>query len=222
MQYAEEEELSPAKIKTEMITLKTQLATVLLQKKRRQPQDTKPPASFNLDSIESNFLNQSAKLKKKTKKEPDALSPKVDPTGKKSRSADVAAGAKQKRKRRPRLPKNFDPNVKPDPERWLPKIERSTYKKKKDKRGNQAINKGTQGSTAQVETVAPPTPKTQHSGGASAAAATAGQPAGPRQQKPQAATKKQAKKRPKKWDVVLSEKNLPVLFSLVTCVWKLR
>jgi hypothetical protein len=173
-----------------MITLKSQLLSVLLRKKRQQAQE-KPSAAFNLESVENNFLNQFAKLKKKTKKDTDALSPKSNPTGK--TSLDVVA-KKKRSKRKPRLPKNFDPNVKPDPERWLPKIERSTYKKKKDKRGN--IGKGTQGSTTPADLTssqtAPSTPKSQH------AAAAGAQPAGPRQQKPQAATKKQAKKRPRK------------------------
>lgn len=44
------------------------------------------------------------------------------------------------------LPKNYDPNVAPDPERWLPKFERSTYKKKKDKRQrDREVGRGTQG-----------------------------------------------------------------------------
>ncbi|MQL88775.1 hypothetical protein Taro_021347 [Colocasia esculenta] len=45
---------------------------------------------------------------------------------------------KKKRKRKPRYPKGFDPanpGPQPDPERWLPRRERSTYRpKRKDKR----------------------------------------------------------------------------------------
>jgi len=47
---------------------------------------------------------------------------------------------KKPRKRKPFVPKNFIPNFKPDPERWLPKYERSNYK---NKRKN--LNKGPQG-----------------------------------------------------------------------------
>ncbi|KAK9500134.1 hypothetical protein O3M35_001452 [Rhynocoris fuscipes] len=54
---------------------------------------------------------------------------------------------KKKSRRRKRLPKNYDPNVDPDPERWLPKRERSTFKKKKDRR-NKEVGKGTQGGAA--------------------------------------------------------------------------
>lgn len=57
-----------------------------------------------------------------------------------------AAKLKKKRKRKIRLPKKFDPNSKPDPERWLALRERSYYRGKRGKRGKQAaISKGTQG-----------------------------------------------------------------------------
>lgn len=49
---------------------------------------------------------------------------------------------KKKNKRKKILGKNYDPNVQPDPERWLPKYERSNYRKKKDKK---TVGKGTQG-----------------------------------------------------------------------------
>lgn len=54
---------------------------------------------------------------------------------------------KKKRKRKPRYPKSFDPanpGPPPDPERWIPKKERSTYRpKRKDKRAAQV--RGSQG-----------------------------------------------------------------------------
>lgn len=58
--------------------------------------------------------------------------------------------AKKKRKRKPRYPKGFDPanpGPPPDPERWLPKRERSSYRpKRKDKRVAQV--RGSQGAVA--------------------------------------------------------------------------
>lgn len=51
---------------------------------------------------------------------------------------------KKRRKRKGKLPKNYDLSCDPDPERWLPKHERSTFRKKKDRR-NKDIGKGTQG-----------------------------------------------------------------------------
>lgn len=68
---------------------------------------------------------------------------------------DIAKKAKKKRKIR--LPKRYDPKVKPDPERWLPKRERSTYRPKKqqrDRRNRDArpdVGKGTQGTSAALK-----------------------------------------------------------------------
>ena len=59
----------------------------------------------------------------------------------------VVTKPKKKRKRKPRLPKNYDPNVAPDPERWLPLRERSYYRKGK-KKGVSATARGTQGTSA--------------------------------------------------------------------------
>ena len=60
----------------------------------------------------------------------------------------AAAGKpKKKRKRKPRLPKNFDPSVAPDPERWVPLRERSYYRKGR-KKGVSATARGTQGTSA--------------------------------------------------------------------------
>merc|ERR1712168_1629697 len=69
---------------------------------------------------------------------------------------DVKLKKKKKKKRKGKLPKNYNPEVDPDPERWLPRWERSTFKHKKQKRGAQpSVGKGTQGSVAS-ESVASP------------------------------------------------------------------
>ncbi|KAF3915366.1 hypothetical protein AA313_de0206452 [Arthrobotrys entomopaga] len=65
----------------------------------------------------------------------------------KKRSADSAAKTqvKARKKRKIRLPKGgIDPNKKPDPERWLPLRDRSTYKPKgkKDKRKAKDLTQG--------------------------------------------------------------------------------
>lgn len=59
----------------------------------------------------------------------------------------IVTKPKKKRKRKPRLPKNFDPSVAPDPERWLPLRERSYYRKGR-KKGVSATARGTQGTSA--------------------------------------------------------------------------
>lgn len=59
--------------------------------------------------------------------------------GKMEVSEEMKKAKSKKRKRKPRYPKGFDPanpGPPPDPERWLPKKERSSYRpKRKDKRG---------------------------------------------------------------------------------------
>lgn len=61
---------------------------------------------------------------------------------KKSKDTPKAPEKKKKNRKKKILPKNYNPNEQPDPERWLPRYERSTYRKKKDKK---AVGKGTQG-----------------------------------------------------------------------------
>lgn len=52
---------------------------------------------------------------------------------------------KTKKKRATLFPKNRDPNVQPDPERWIPKYERSTFRMKG--KNKKALNKGPQGAS---------------------------------------------------------------------------
>lgn len=51
---------------------------------------------------------------------------------------------KSHRKRKGKLPNNYNADVAPDPERWLPRYERSGYRKKRDRRAKDVI-KGSQG-----------------------------------------------------------------------------
>jgi len=53
----------------------------------------------------------------------------------------------KKRKRKNKLPKYYDEAAKPDPERWLPKQERTGYRKKKDRRQKEVM-KGSQGTSS--------------------------------------------------------------------------
>ncbi|CAL8460581.1 g110 [Coccomyxa elongata] len=61
---------------------------------------------------------------------------------------EAEARQKKKRKRRVRLPKGFDaanPGPLPNPERWLPKWQRSDFKKKRTRRKDKEAVKGSQG-----------------------------------------------------------------------------
>jgi len=118
---------------------------------------------------------------------------------------------KKQKKRKKVLPKNYDPSVTPDPERWLPLRERSYYRgKRRNKKRD--INKGPQGSTAASSAaeldaskpaVSPPSSDvgSPRAGNSAPGTGTAGHVAnppdavGPRQAKPAAAS---AKQRPKK------------------------
>ncbi|MCJ1287022.1 Signal recognition particle core component [Xylographa opegraphella] len=62
----------------------------------------------------------------------------------KKRAADGSTKPTKKRIRKSKLPKEFDPNKAPDPERWLPLRDRSSYrpKGKKGKQKAQALTQG--------------------------------------------------------------------------------
>lgn len=70
-------------------------------------------------------------------------------TSKKRAAEDVATPAK-KRVRTSRLPKNYDPSKPPDPERWLPLRDRSTYRPK-GKKGRQKAAGLTQGGISEKD-----------------------------------------------------------------------
>ncbi|XP_067036524.1 signal recognition particle subunit SRP72-like [Acropora muricata] len=109
---------------------------------------------------------------------------------------EIIMKRRKRKRKRGKLPKNYNPDVDPDPERWIPKRERSYYKGKRQKKGA-SVGKGTQGAAAPAEASSSPKtsrspkpaspPGTPSAGGASANAS--------RQHQPQAARKKQ---RPKK------------------------
>ncbi|KAL5222471.1 hypothetical protein ABZP36_027184 [Zizania latifolia] len=99
----------------------------------------------------------------------------------KSTDLDVTEEVKKqkakKRKRKPRYPKGFDPanpGPPPDPERWLPKRERSSYRpKRKDKR---AQVRGAQGAVIRDKHDSSGTSAVKPSQATKAPAATADQP----------------------------------------------
>ncbi|KAI5706955.1 hypothetical protein M8J75_012858 [Diaphorina citri] len=99
----------------------------------------------DVDVLESSNWVMGAKVIKKVAAKPDP-SPGTPTPG---------TGDAQQKQRKPRkkkkgkLPANYDPNVEPDPERWLPRHERSGYRKKRDRRvrtePTNTVGKGTQG-----------------------------------------------------------------------------
>ena len=64
-------------------------------------------------------------------------------------AAEAAARPRRRRKKRPgKLPKDFNPNIPPDPERWLSRWDRTEFKKKHRKKAGQhyMVSRGAQGS----------------------------------------------------------------------------
>ncbi|XP_063984572.1 signal recognition particle subunit SRP72 isoform X2 [Diachasmimorpha longicaudata] len=96
--------------------------------------------AIDVDALEtSNWVIGTKVVKGKMEASPGKIG--TGNTGEKERK-------KRKRKRMAKLPKNYDPNSAPDPERWLPRHERSGYRKKRDRRNRDATMKGTQGAAA--------------------------------------------------------------------------
>lgn len=88
-----------------------------------------------IDSLESANWMMNTKAAKKTGTKSDQ-SPGTPGTDLQKR--------KTKRKRKGKLPKNYNVDILPDPERWLPKYERTGYRRKRDRRTKDVI-KGSQG-----------------------------------------------------------------------------
>ncbi|KAJ5164545.1 uncharacterized protein N7500_006375 [Penicillium coprophilum] len=84
--------------------------------------------------------------------------------GARKRTAASAEDRANKRVRKSRLPKDFDPAKKPDPERWLPVRDRSSYRPK-GKKGKQRAAALTQGGPVNEKAEESPAQQVQKSGG---------------------------------------------------------
>ncbi|XP_039962409.1 signal recognition particle subunit SRP72 [Bactrocera tryoni] len=106
-----------------------------LELSKRLPKLETLTTASEIDALESANWVMSTKAVKKSanaKIEPSPSTPVVEK--KKNRN----------RKRKGKLPKNYNAEVAPDPERWLPKYERTGFRKKRDRRAKDII-KGSQG-----------------------------------------------------------------------------
>ncbi|ODM97966.1 Signal recognition particle subunit SRP72 [Orchesella cincta] len=102
-----------------------------------------PPDDLDLATLESpNWLSSIKMMKKSTKSDSVPATPQIS-------AIAVSVSEPMKKKKKPKckskLPKTFDPEYKPDPERWLPKHERTGNRWRKQRRGNLDVGKGTQG-----------------------------------------------------------------------------
>jgi len=106
-----------------------------------------PPDTSDAEMIDATELEQQALPRGNSSKAGGAA---AEAGSKRSADDDGGSKRKRRRKKKPIYPKGFDPanpsaTPAPDPERWLPKRERSYYRqRKKDKRAG--ISRGPQGS----------------------------------------------------------------------------
>ncbi|KAJ5432080.1 Tetratricopeptide-like helical [Penicillium cf. griseofulvum] len=84
--------------------------------------------------------------------------------GARKRTSATTGDRANKRVRKSRLPKDFDPAKKPDPERWLPVRDRSSYRPK-GKKGKQRAAALTQGGPVNEKSEESPVQQLQKSGG---------------------------------------------------------
>ncbi|XP_074655240.1 signal recognition particle subunit SRP72-like [Tubulanus polymorphus] len=154
-------------------------------------------ADIDVDALESAVSTLGTRyVKKMGKTEQSPKTPKSPERG----AGDELIEKKKKKKKKKRLPKDYDPNAVIDPERWLPKRERSYYRgKRKDKR--KEIGKGTQGSSAyESDTRVMSSPSASNISSPKPSQSSQPTPTpGPRQQKPQGANKKKKKGKGAKW-----------------------
>ncbi|KAE8392008.1 hypothetical protein BDV23DRAFT_59259 [Aspergillus alliaceus] len=80
--------------------------------------------------------------------------------GARKRTSSDRHGHATKRLRKSRLPKDYDPNKTPDPERWLPLRDRSSYKPK-GRKGKQRAAERTQGGVVNEKAEESPAPAAQ-------------------------------------------------------------
>ena len=104
---------------------------------------------FDVSTLESPSWQVNLKLAKKNQKGESTPSSPVKSV--ESPVDNVRKVTTKKKKKKKRLPANFDPSIQPDPERWLPKYERSGYKATKTRsKGKVDVGKGTQGASTEA------------------------------------------------------------------------
>jgi len=102
-------------------------------------------SKIDVDVLESSSF-VSAKYGKKTPRPGDPITPKVSSVS--PGDAQEMEQKKKKRKHKKKLPKNYSANVDPDPERWVPRRERTGYRRTRKERRKGEKFTGAQGTSA--------------------------------------------------------------------------
>lgn len=160
-----------------------------------KPLDTQAQSSsINVEELEMSLSTMGSRYGRARMKQEGGDTEMVDLT-----KESFVKRRKRKRKRG-KLPKNYNAEVDPDPERWIPKRERTYYKGKRQKKGA-SVGKGTQGAAAPSDASSSPktpgSPKPASPPGTPSASGSTANVVPPRQQQPQAAKKKQRTKKKK-------------------------
>lgn len=108
-------------------------------------------SDIDMDLLESQFSLLSSKYSKQLKTLGQLKSPDLKSKSDKVKTVTTGDDKLKKKKKKIRLPKNFDPKVQVDAERWVPLKERSYYRGKRNKKKGGAIGKGTQGAVGGKE-----------------------------------------------------------------------
>ncbi|XP_037729383.1 signal recognition particle subunit SRP72 [Drosophila subpulchrella] len=106
-----------------------------LELSRKLPKLETLTTASEIDALEAANWVMSAKAAKKS------ANAKIEP----SPSTPLEKKKNQNRKRKGKLPKNYNAEVGPDPERWLPKYERTGFRKKRGGARGKDVIKGSQG-----------------------------------------------------------------------------
>lgn len=106
-----------------------------LEISRKLPKLETLTTASEIDALEAANWVMSAKAAKKS------ASAKIEP----SPSTPLEKRKNHSRKRKGKLPKNYNAEVGPDPERWLPKYERTGFRKKRGGARGKDVIKGSQG-----------------------------------------------------------------------------
>ncbi|KAG6465935.1 hypothetical protein O3G_MSEX015514 [Manduca sexta] len=106
------------------------------QYRLNMPKDALQTSKIDIDALESSKWMMGAKVVKKTVQSKQEQSPGTP-------GSELLQKKKQKRRRKTKLPPNADLSKPPDPERWLPKYERTAYRKRRGVRRD--VIKGSQG-----------------------------------------------------------------------------
>jgi len=111
----------------------------------RLPSLSELSVEVNVDELEASASAPRYIKRQKEKKEEKNLELTSRKDVVSERTGDEVVKSKKKKKKKNPTPKNFQPDYVPDPERWIPLRDRSTYKRRRKDKRKGVMMKGSQG-----------------------------------------------------------------------------